>query len=152
MKRRFGTDLRWLADHLSQTEQATRGYEFGVTKMALGFTLTALFVLVVGALIFIGMRQRMVLEVPPRPWPEPQPLPRWTQRLRAIGFIGILAAPGIYFLGHALGLPEGLLLAVIAIIFGFHIVVLLIRAVLAFRVAARANRKWRETQEEAGER
>jgi len=111
-----------------------------VGKLAVAVVLIGLFVGVVGSLIFIGVRQRPVLEIPPKPWTEPEPLPPWAQRLRVIGLVSYLVA-FVFFLVSALaGGPRLLALVVGALGLSVYLASLLIRLALSLRIALRVRR------------
>jgi len=82
-----GSGLVDAQEATAKTARPLDGYESGV-NLTVGIPLVGLFVVIVGTLIFIGLRQRPMLEIPPKPWPEPEPLPAWTQRLKVLGLQG----------------------------------------------------------------
>jgi hypothetical protein len=118
-----------------------------VDRPALGLALAALFVLVVGGLIFIGMRQRLTLEIPARTWPEPEPLPSWTDRFRVIGFVGMLVAPLVGLVAILAGASGTAFRAIVLPFVSLYVLSVLTRALIAFRIGLRARKKMRQRQE-----
>jgi hypothetical protein len=111
--------------------------------LGVAVTAVAAFVALVGSLIYLGMRQRPMLEIPPKRWEKPSPLPRWLGRLRVAGLIAFLTSMVLFLLMEWLGFRlAGRILAGIG--WSFYFVSLFIRITVLVRLAL----KRRETQAE----
>lgn len=97
------------------------------------------FVALVGGLIYLGMRQRPMLEIPPKRWEEPEPLPRWLGRLRVAGLLALPTGFVLFPIMTALGLRSiGHLLAAIG--WSFYFASLLIRIAVLSWLALKSRR------------
>jgi hypothetical protein len=107
----------------------------GVAALAL-----AAFVALVGGPVYLGMRQRPMLEIPPNRWEEPEPLPRWLGRLRITGLLAFLTGTVLFLVMAALDLRSvGLLLAMTgwSVYFGS----VLVRTIVSIRLALKARKR-----------
>jgi hypothetical protein len=103
-------------------------------------TVISLFVVVVAGLILIGLRQRPLLEVPARPWPEPIPMPPVYLRLWILGLGALLAGCLGFAILSLVGFRTGGLV-MIALGFAVWFASLLVRLAISIRVALRQHRK-----------
>jgi hypothetical protein len=107
----------------------------GVAGVAL-----AAFVAWVGSLIYLGMRQRPMLEIPPKRREEPEPLPAWLGRLRVAGLLAFLTGTVLFLVMAAIDLRGvGLWAAMTgwSVYFGSVIV----RTIVSIRLAMKAPKR-----------
>jgi hypothetical protein len=90
------------------------------------------FVALVGGLIYLGVRQRPMLEIRAKPWGESPPLPAWLGRLRIAGLLSFVTGVLLFLVMGWLGFrTAGRIL--VAIGWSFYFASLVIRiAVLAW--------------------
>ncbi len=81
-----------------------------------------------------------MLEIPPRAWKEPQPLPPWAQRLRDIGLFSYLGGFLFFLVSALVGGPDLPARLVGGAGLSIYLASLLVRVTLALRIALRARR------------
>jgi hypothetical protein len=111
-----------------------------VGRAAVAVTVISLFVVVVAGLILIGLRQRPLLEVPARPWPEPIPMPPVYLRLWILGLAALLVGCTSFAVLSIAGFrTAGLVL--VAVGFAVWLASLVVRLAMSIGIALRARKR-----------
>jgi hypothetical protein len=106
--------------------------------MALGVALTVVFAALIGGLILLGLRQRLTLEVPPRPWPKAVAAPPVFRRLRVIRWSLLPALMALAVLEQSFGWIKWALLLPIAVA---YLGTVAATVVIGVRLGLKANRE-----------